>query len=808
MPPNIPSYSPLSELYTTLINPTSQVRLLKLQNNPTKYDLGVFSLDASCPPFAAVSYTWGDSRIEAPLCINGRPFRIRQTAWDLLKELPSLDMDCHPRPEYVWIDSICINQSDLIERNHQVRLMRKIYSSAKVVLVWLGGPTSTSDLAMSSLAALTHQRLGKPHKKRCTVPPNSRVLYGQVPGRTGYSYQGDPAVLRLALDARIGDAISSLFSRVYWRRVWIIQEVLLAKDIRIVCGSKCINWNKLNSFFGGLEFSMFQSGSQFHGSRRISSIMKAPGYILVKEKAFLETNPLLKEQGASISDLLLSFGDFECRDKHDKVYGMLGISSDNIDVNYAKSTQQVYNDVLRHIVRKGQMETICKAEYFSRRLASVLGIRLGDKQLIRTESLFLSPPRLLTWADERPFWESDLVRAFPKAYYNHVTNILALSMTSMRPRHQASERTNPTMADGTQESRRPPIVGDAGPEDNLTAGLQSLQAAEDSSLSTLHSEFENESLIVSLDYGDFQSYQHEDLGPPSVTTDADVQFPSQNTGWGGLFAFEGQPRCKDDTEIPIKADHQVDYLSFEWNEEGLWRTWRALQLAAEGSRPNMVRLKNVLWRVWAQSKDNLARLPPEELNWLKDCDVTWLYGPFLPASHAMKHDHFDSQTGRNGILRRRRPFETESLSTDKSRARRQVHIQEDVQVIGYDGGLGSYDAPGVGVHERDLLGPSTLGMRRPADGMFVFGDDSDDDMVIGVYEQEHAEHSEGSAESVHHDGIIVNTSFPVATKFIDQDFISNSADKKALEIIKEERRGCLIIYEATMDRRTTNAMKK
>ncbi|KAF4456649.1 HET-domain-containing [Fusarium albosuccineum] len=762
MPPHIPGRSPLSELYTTLVNPASQVRLLKLQNSRTEYDLGVFSLDASCPPFTAVSYTWGDSRIEASLRINGRPFLIRQAAWDLLKDLPSLDMDCHPRPEYVWIDSICINQSDLIERNHQVRLMRKIYSSAKVVLVWLGGSTSTSDLAMSSLAALTHQRLGKPHKKSSTVPPSSRVLYGQMPGRAGYSYQGDPEVLRLALDARIGDAILSLFSRVYWRRVWIIQEVLLAKDIRIVCGSKCINWNKLNSFFGGLEFSMFQSGSQFHGSSRISSIMKAPGYILVKEKAFLETNPLLKEQGASISDLLLSFGDFECRDKHDKVYGMLGISSDNIDVNYAKSIQHVYNDVLRHIVRRGQMETIYKAEYFSRRLASVLGIRLGDKQLIRTESLFLCSPRLLTWADERPFWENDLARAFPKAYYNHVRNILALSMTSMRPRHQASERTNPTIADGTQESRRPPVVGDAGSEENLTAGLQSLQTAEDSSLSTLHSEFENESLIVSLDYGDFQSYQDEDLEPPSVITDADVQ-------------------CKDDIEIPITADHHVDYLSFDWNEEGLWRTWRALQLQ---SRPNMARLKNVLWRVWAQSKDNLARLPPEELNWLKECDVTWLYGPFLPASHAMKHDHFDSQTARKGILRRRRPFETESLSTDKSRARRQVHIQEDVQVIGYDGGLGSYDTPGVRVYERGLLGPSTLGMRRPADGMFVFGDDSDDDMVIGVYEREHAEHSEGSAESVHHDGIIVNTSFPVATKFIDQDFISNSADRKALEIIK------------------------
>ena len=38
----------------------------------------------------------------------------------------------------LWIDSICINQSDLAEKSSQVNLMRRIYRKAKRVIVWLG----------------------------------------------------------------------------------------------------------------------------------------------------------------------------------------------------------------------------------------------------------------------------------------------------------------------------------------------------------------------------------------------------------------------------------------------------------------------------------------------------------------------------------------------------------------------------------------------------------------------------------------------------------------------------------------------
>lgn len=38
----------------------------------------------------------------------------------------------------VWIDALCINQTDIDERSAQVRLMPQIYSNASCVIVWLG----------------------------------------------------------------------------------------------------------------------------------------------------------------------------------------------------------------------------------------------------------------------------------------------------------------------------------------------------------------------------------------------------------------------------------------------------------------------------------------------------------------------------------------------------------------------------------------------------------------------------------------------------------------------------------------------
>jgi hypothetical protein len=82
----------------------------------------------------------------------------------------------------------------------------------------------------------------------------------------------------------------------------------------------------------------------------------------------------------------------------------------------------------------------------------------------------------------------------------------------------------------------------------------------------------------------------------------------------------------DDASIESEPERHVDYLSHDWREEDIWSSWRYV-VARRDRYSNGVRLENASWRTWAKSKYRLRTVSPETLNWLKDCDVTWLYGP-------------------------------------------------------------------------------------------------------------------------------------------------------------------------------------
>lgn len=122
----------------------------------------------------------------------------------------------------------------------------------------------------------------------------------------------------------------------------------------------------------------------------------------------------------------------------------------------------------------------------------------------------------------------------------------------------------------------------------------------------------------------------------------------------------------DDTSLEAEPSRHVDYLSHEWKEEDIWSSWRYV-VARRHVYSNGIRLENASWRTWAKSKYRLGTISPEQLNWLKDCDVTWLYGP-LKASikHLRSHEspppsrlETPSSTGdRKPILKKKTMSET------------------------------------------------------------------------------------------------------------------------------------------------------
>lgn len=109
------------------------IRLLEVlafpESGPPSFSFHICKLEAPLS-FTALSYTWGDP--DSPMhkiLIDGKPVFIRQNLWVFFFFWQAYQSEF----KWLWVDAVCINQSNTAEGNHQVGLMREIYS---MVLEW------------------------------------------------------------------------------------------------------------------------------------------------------------------------------------------------------------------------------------------------------------------------------------------------------------------------------------------------------------------------------------------------------------------------------------------------------------------------------------------------------------------------------------------------------------------------------------------------------------------------------------------------------------------------------------------------
>ncbi|KAK0188630.1 hypothetical protein F5146DRAFT_932904 [Armillaria mellea] len=127
----------------------------------------------------------------------------------------------------------------------------------------------------------------------------------------------------------------------------------------------------------------------------------------------------------------------------------------------------------------------------------------------------------------------------------------------------------------------------------------------------------------------------------------------------------------DDSALSTLPRGQVDYLSHDWQEEDVWKSWRNMT-RQKNEIANGMRLENASWRTWWKQRNKLKTVSPETLNWLKDSDVTWLYGPLHTAvewtppprkSTITPNDHLDLSSPKHKPILKHRNL-SEFLTSD------------------------------------------------------------------------------------------------------------------------------------------------
>ncbi|KAK0618923.1 heterokaryon incompatibility protein-domain-containing protein [Immersiella caudata] len=314
--------------YTPIDPSTDTIRLFRLEgglDDTIRGSLIRCSL-STASRYTALSYEWGSPDNPKEICINGIAVQIRRNLWEALNAITSINFR-PPRPNIddqvgtLWIDSICIDQSNTAEKNHQVQQMAAIYSTAASVISWLG-----------------------PHT------PQSTMLFewgGQTSLLSGW--KGTDAQTSVTT---LGSAAKQLLEREYWTRLWIIQEVLLAQDHQLLCGRDCFS---AYTFFdawtqpGRSIIDKFSPPDAPCDKLDFVDVTSTPGYgvLLMKFADFPESVGSFY----SFYDLFDMFHDRKCVNPYDKIYGLVGIVTirgfgTGIEVDYAKSPEQLCCDVI------------------------------------------------------------------------------------------------------------------------------------------------------------------------------------------------------------------------------------------------------------------------------------------------------------------------------------------------------------------------------------------------------------------------------------------------------------------------------
>lgn len=299
--------------------------------------------------YDALSYSWG---YPAPVCsisCNDTPLGLALEVATALLYLRSSTTD-----RYIWCDAICINQKDLVEKAHQVKIMLRIFEKADLVVAWLGKP------------CLSTGRLSEAMK--LANGENCNFLSQKAESR-----QLDETQVKAIKEIKMG--LNAHLSSAWFLRTWVRQEVYAAKKLTIQIGPyklafetfveklrllQSITYMELGALELGVPtpptLQVYQVDYQHRGTDRHDFASKAelPSYI------------------QHWIDVLRSGSLFQVSDERDRIYGALGLVTSMsvkffarlptnpeslaaaFPIDYKKAISEVYQDVTKFLVNSSQ----------------------------------------------------------------------------------------------------------------------------------------------------------------------------------------------------------------------------------------------------------------------------------------------------------------------------------------------------------------------------------------------------------------------------------------------------------------------
>lgn len=310
----------------------SQFRLLRLhalqaQNEVPNCELFFLPIAATTsknPVYKCLSYRWGSEDKSCSILLNKRLFKVSQSLWEFLNVYQRRS----DNDSYLWIDQICINQVDVIERNDQVSRMDMIYKQCEEVVVWLGTcPDSSIGRALHFLHAIQS--------------PRGSAFSAHKLGRC-YCLEASKCLIQWSTpdsNRQPHPALQALLSNPCWSRAWIIQEMILAPCAKIICGSYSIDYTVEKD--GLLHSKYAREGCRFREeTQHFFDLMYTHAQVYSRDP--WQRHGLWRLQDA------VGFVKSDARDVRDKTFALQGLvrPEQRIQIDYNLTKEEVFCKVL------------------------------------------------------------------------------------------------------------------------------------------------------------------------------------------------------------------------------------------------------------------------------------------------------------------------------------------------------------------------------------------------------------------------------------------------------------------------------
>ncbi|KAK0616756.1 heterokaryon incompatibility protein-domain-containing protein [Immersiella caudata] len=313
------------------------------------------------PKYFAVSYTWGDPHAWASqtITVDGRSMAVATNVRRIINFHAPLHKN---KAKIIWIDAVCINQRSTGEKTSQVRRMDEIYRNATGVTVWLDDAGDSDNTSARKAHALCWRLF------LCrTAADASAVCRGIA---MGFDRQ------LLLRDPQAWEALLVLLTRPWFLRVWVFQEVVLARRVRVVRGGEALPWYLIaNAGEMCVRYSNFPVVGET--LRRRGNFSNSSDWIEeppeLYHPALFEAHRKREREGKrgrsldGVTELLRMCRGFLATNPRDKVFALVGLVEDGrrdkrLMADYAKPARVVMLDAARYYLERGRLcDILCEA---------------------------------------------------------------------------------------------------------------------------------------------------------------------------------------------------------------------------------------------------------------------------------------------------------------------------------------------------------------------------------------------------------------------------------------------------------------